>query len=147
VDTSALSQDDLEAILHAPFRVFSLVASADRPADEAQFRRLGEELLAARSVFVEGTIGRTMIEAVSSNLEVLWTAYQAADTSPKSGLKRAMKALQRVPEAEGIAVRDWLIGLGVGIAQARHTIGERVISDAEHGAIRDLARWLDRPVP
>ncbi len=145
--SESLSQDDWEAILHAPFRVYTLVASADGPPVESQYRHLGEAILAGRESFGEGTVGRTMVDTLVANQDVLWAGYQASGRSPKDGLKRAVKALRQVPEGESAAVRAWLVALGITIGEVRRTVGEATISESEQLAIRDLTKWLDSPIP
>ncbi|MEK6720799.1 MAG: hypothetical protein AABZ33_09040 [Chloroflexota bacterium] len=146
-DPERISRDDWETILHAPFQVYSLVAAADGEATEAQFRRLSEEIVMARGHFSDGTIGFTMAETLAANLDPFWAAYQASGRSPKDVLKRVKKALRKAPDGEAIAIRDWLLALAVRIGDARRGMGVDVISSNEAIAIRDLAGWLDRPVP
>ncbi len=146
-DPDRLTRGDWEAILHAPFHVYSAVASIDGTPLEAQFRRLGEEIASGSGVFVEGTIGRTMIDALVENMEPLWAGYQASGRSVEDGLKGATKALRRAPEGEAVAIRDWLLVLARRIAEARRTIGAESVSPDEASTIRDIADWLERPLP
>src|SRR3972149_7925400 len=114
---------DWEAVLHAPFHVTSAVASIDGEPLEAQFRRLGEEIASGGGVFAEGTIGRTMIDALAENMEPLWAGYQASARPVKDGLTRATKALRKAPEDEAVALRDWLLALALGVAGGRRAGG------------------------
>lgn len=146
-DLEKLSRDDWEALVQAPFRVYSTIAPADGEPMEAQFRALREEVEAARSVFEPTTIGHAMIDGVASNLDVLWETYQTSNRSPKDGLKRAVKALRRAPEPESIQIRDWLLMLAVRIAAVRRVVGDETVTPNEASAIHDLAGWLGRPEP
>lgn len=146
-DPDRISRGDWETILHAPFQVYRLVASAEGVATEAHFRRLTEEITGARGHFSDGTIGLTMAETLAANLDAFWAAHQATDRSPKDGLKRVRKALRKAPEDESLAIRDWLVSLAVRIADARREMGAGSVSEGEQGAITDLAGWLDRPTP
>lgn len=146
-DPGRLDRGDWEAVLHAPFHVYSAVASIDGEPLEAQFRRLGEEIASGSGVFAEGTIGRTMIDALAENMEPLWAGYQASGRSVKDGLKRATKALRRAPDDESIAIRDWLLVLALAIADARRTVGTESVTPDEASTIRDVADWLELPGP
>lgn len=146
-EADRLRKGEWEAILHAPFHVYSAVASADGEPMEAQFRALREQLEHGRASFADGTVGRTMVETLAANLDALWAGYQAAGRSPKDGLGRARKALDRIPDQASIDVRDWMIGLAGRIAAARRTIGEGAVSDAEREVLSSVASWLDRPSP
>jgi hypothetical protein len=147
-DRRRLSKSDWEALLHAPFHVYAVVAAVDGEPVEAQFRRLREEIEAAPGAFGDGTIGREMGDALAGSLDVLWDGYHAADRSPRDGLKRAAKVLKKkATEVEASAVIDWLVGLAVHVAEASRTVGEPTISLGEMNAIRDVAGWLDRPAP
>lgn len=146
-DPAKLKRDDWEALLHAPFAVYSSVAGADEPAMEAQFRRLGDEIVAGQGAFPDATIGRAMADAVAANMDMLWGAYHASGRKPQDVIKRAVKALRRAPEDEAVAIRDWLLVMAVRIANASRTSGEAAVSPAESTAIRDLAGWLKRPMP
>lgn len=146
-DPKRLERDDWEAIVHAPFHVYSAVASIDGTPLEAQFRRLGEELEVGRGTFAESTIGRTMVETLTENLDALWAGYHALGRSSEDGLNRAMKALGKAPDGEALAIRDWLLVLAKRIAEARRTVGAEAISLDEASTIRDIAAWLDRPAP
>lgn len=146
-DPGRLERGDWEAVLHAPFHVYSAVASIDGEPLEAQFRRLGEEIASGSGVFAEGTIGRTMIDALAENMEPLWAGYQASGRSVKDGLKQAVKALCRAPEDESVAIRDWLLVLALAIAEVRRTVGAESVTPDEASTIRDVADWLDRPLP
>ncbi len=146
-DPGRLKRGDWEAVLHAPFHVYSAVASIDGEPLEAQFRRLGDEIAAGAGTFAEGTIGRTMLEALAENMEPLWAGYQASDRSVSDGLKRARKALRRVPDDESVAIRDWLLVLALAIAEARRTVGAESVTPDEAGTIRDIASWLEVPAP
>ncbi|MDP1839028.1 MAG: hypothetical protein Q8L19_11055, partial [Reyranella sp.] len=140
-------RDDWEALLQAPFAVYSTVAGADEPATEAQFRRLGDEILAGQGAFPDATIGRAMAEAVAANVDMLWGAYHASGRKPHDVIKRAVKALGRAPDDEAVAIRDWLLAMAVRIAEASRMAGEAAVSPVETSAIRDLAGWLQRPMP
>jgi len=146
-DPGRLNRGDWEAVLHAPFHVYSAVASIDGEPLEAQFRRLGDEIASGGRVFAEGTIGRTMIDALAENMEPLWAGYQASGRPVKDGLKQAVKALRGAPEDESVAIRDWLLVLALAIAEARRTVGAESVSPDEANTIRDVADWLDRPLP
>jgi hypothetical protein len=142
-----LTNDEWDAIVRAPFCVYSLVASADRPPDAAQFRVLAEEITAARTTFPATSLGHALVEAIVADQEGVWAAYQASGLPPRDGIKRSMQALRRVSEPEAIAVRDWLLTLATAIARSEHMMGEPPISDPEARAIEDLAGWLERPIP
>jgi hypothetical protein len=146
-DERRLSRNDWEALLHAPLHVYAAVASVDGEPVEAQFRRLREEIEAARSLFTATSVGQGMSDALAANLDVLWDGYQAADRSVRDGLKRASKVLRRLPEPESTDIPDWLLLVAVRIAEARRTVGEEPISPAEAKTIKDVADWLDRPPP
>lgn len=146
-DPGRLERGDWEAVLHAPFHVYSAVASIDGEPLEAQFRRLGDEIASGGGVFAEGTIGRTMIDALAENMEPLWAGYQASGRSVKDGLKRATEALRRAPDDESTAIRDWLLNLALRIAEVRRTVGAESVSPEEASTIRDVADWLERPGP
>jgi len=146
-DPGRLTRGDWEAVLHAPFHVYSAVASIDGEPLEAQFRRLGDEIASGGRVFAEGTIGRTMIDALAENMEPLWAGYQASARPVKDGLTRATKALRQAPDDESVAIRDWLLALALAIAEARRTVGAESVSPDEANTIRDVADWLDRPLP
>src|SRR3970040_662710 len=107
-DPGRLNRGDWEAVLHAPFHVYSAVASIDGKPLEAQFRRLGDEIASGGGVFAEGTIGRTMIDALAENMEPLWAGYQASARPVKDGLTRATKALRQGADDEVVAIRRWL---------------------------------------
>jgi hypothetical protein len=124
-----------------------MVASADGEAMEAQFRRLREEIAAAPSVFGDLTIGHMAAEALSADLDGIWDAYQAAGQSPRDGLKRAIKALRRVPDPESRAYRHWLLTLAMQIADATRSMGDPRVSPNEAEVIRVLAESLDEPEP
>ncbi len=142
-----ISRDDWQTIIHAPLHVYRLVASVESEPIEAQFRRLTEELQAAIGTMASGSVGQLMAEALVGNLDALWIAFRDANRNPRDGLKRVKRALRKAPEDGSIAVRDWLVMLGVWIAEARHDMGGPAISDAEAGAVRDVAGWVGRPVP
>ncbi len=142
-----LSRDEWESLLHAPFCVYSALVATEPEVTEAQFRCLREEVLAARQTFADGTMGRTLAESVAANLDVLWSAYQNSGRHPGDDLKRARKALDKVPDEESTAIRDWLIVLGIRLARADRTVGEPPVSHEEVSAIRDIAGWLKRPIP
>lgn len=146
-DPAKLSRDDWEALLHAPFAVYSTVAGADEPAMEAQFRRLGDEILAGQGAFPDATIGRALAEAVAANVDMLWGAFHASGRKPRDVITRAVAALRRAPDDEAVAIRDWLLAMAVRIAEASRTSGEAAVSPVETSAIRDLAGWLQRPMP
>lgn len=146
-DPAKLSRDDWEALLHAPFAVYSSVAGADQPAMEAQFRRLRDEIVAGQGAFPDGTIGRAMADAVAANMDMLWGAYHASGRKPQDVIKRAVKALRRVPDDEAVAIRDWLLVMAVRVAVASRMAGRAAVSSVESAAIRDLAGWLQRPMP
>ncbi len=142
-----LSDDEWTALLQAPFCVYSLVASAEGPPDTVQFRTMTDEVEAARAVFPSGTIGHVFIEAVAADMLGLWAIHHASGASPKAGIKTAMKALGRVAETDGIAIRDWLMVLAERVAASTRMMGQPPISAGEERAIRDLSKWLDRPAP
>ncbi len=146
-DPEVLSRDEWEALLHAPFCVYSALVATEPEAGEAQFRCLREEILAARQAFADGTIGWTLTESVAANLDVLWAAYQGSGRHPGDDLKRARKALDKVPDDESTAIRDWLIVLAIRVARADRTLGEPPVSHEDLSAIRDIAGWLKRPIP
>jgi hypothetical protein len=146
-DGGRLANDDRDAILYAPFDVYATVASADGPPSAAQFRRMSDEIESARATFAHDTVGRTMMTTLARDLEPLWAAYHESARPARDGLKRAAKALRQVPDDEAIAMRDWLIVLAVRIAESNRMVGGAMISAAEAAAIRDVAGWLDRPVP
>jgi hypothetical protein len=142
-----LSRDDWEAILHAPFHVYSAVASADGVPSESEFRSLRDGIEASRAAFGGIGVGHEMIETLAGNLDVLWAGYQASGRSAKDGVKRAVKALRRVQEAESAAIRDWLLLLGIQVAEARKIIGEEPVNPGEQQVIAEVAAWLERPLP
>ncbi len=142
-----LSRDQLEAVLHAPLFVYSMVAGADGEAIAGQFMRLREEVAAGSDAFPDMTVGSVVAQALAANLDVLWEGYQAAGRSPRDGLKRAVKALRRVPDQEAHAYRQWLLTLAMQVADVRHGMGEPRVSPNEAGAIRELAGWLGEPAP
>ncbi len=146
-DRASLSGDQWEALLHMPFAVYSSVTDADDGGAEAQFRSFREEIEHGRSVFPEGTTGADLANAVAGNLDVLWSAYQASGRSPEEVVGRGMKVLRRIDDGESEAIRDWLLVVALGAARAIHTVGEPPVSWSEVFALRDLARWLKRPVP
>jgi hypothetical protein len=146
-DGGRLENDDRDAILYAPFDVYATVASADGPPGAAQFRRMCDEIEAARGTFAHDTVGRTMVTTLAMDLEPLWAAYHESARPARDGLKRAAKALRKVPDDEAIAIGDWLIVLAVRIAESNRMVGGAMISVEEAAAIRDVAGWLDRPVP
>jgi hypothetical protein len=142
-----LSRGEWESLLHAPFCVYSAVAATEPEVTEAQFRCLRDEILAAPQAFADGTIGWTLAETLTANLDVLWAAYRNSGRHPGDDLKRARKALKKVPDDESAAIRDWLIVLGIRVARADRTVGEPPVSHEEVSALRDIAGWLQRPVP
>ncbi len=146
-DPNRISRDDWETILHAPFQVYSLIASIDGEPSEAQYRRLTEEIVGARGHFSEGTIGLVMSETLAANLDAFWAAYHASGRSPKDGLKRVKKALGKAPDDEAVAIRDWIVALAMRVADARREMGAEAVSPDEATAILELAGWLDRPAP
>lgn len=146
-DPDRISRGDWETILHAPFQVYRLVASADGEPTEAQFRRLTEEIVGARRHFSDGTIGLTMTETLAANLDAFWAAHLAAERSPRDGLKRLKKALRKAPDDESTAIRDWLVALAARIADARREVGAESVTEREGRAIAEIAGWLDRPRP
>ncbi len=146
-DPEKLSRDDWEALLHAPFAVYSTIVAADEEATLAQFRHLNEELLTGQGTFADGSIGRAMAEAVAANADILWEAYRASGRHPRDVIRRAMGGLRQVPDEEAVAIRDWLLVLAVGVAEADRVIGEPTVSWDEASAIRELAGWLKRPMP
>ncbi len=146
-DSPELSRTEWESLLHAPLCVYTAVAAAEAEATQAQFRSLRDEVAAARQAFADGTIGRTLAETVTVNLDMLWAAYGSAGRHPRDDLKRARKVLDRASAEESAAVRDWLIVLGIRVAQADRTVGEPPVSPEEASAIRDIAGWLQRPIP
>lgn len=142
-----LKRRDWEAILHAPFYAYTHVGSADGTPIEAQFRRLGEEIAAGQDLFHEGSLGGTMAAALNENLDPLWAGFRAAGRSPEDGLGRARKALRKAGDAESAGIRDWILAMAARVAEVRRTVGTDAVSLSETEAIRDVARWLDRPVP
>lgn len=144
--SDTLKRGEWESVLHAPFHVYSVVARVDGEPDEAQFRRLGEEIVAGRAIFPDGSLGARIADALADNVDPLWAAYQASGRSPKDGLVRARKALKRTTDEESIAIRDWWISLGIRVAEVRRTLGTDAVSDNETGAISEIAGWLKRPV-
>jgi len=144
-DPDRISKGDWTVILHAPYLVYRFVAAADGEPLEAQFRRFSEEIGAARGHFSDGTIGAMLAETLAGNLDAFWAASHEAGRSPKDGLKRVKKALRKAPEDESIAIRDWLVTLGIQIADARREVGADAVSPDEVAAIRDIAGWVDRP--
>lgn len=146
-EADRLRKGEWEAILHAPFHVYTVVASADGEPMAAQFRALRDRLEQGPGAFPEGSVGRTMVDTLGLNIDALWAGYQATGRSPKDGLGRARKALGRIPDEASAGVRDWLVELAGHIAAARRTIGEDSVSEAERQAVRDVAAWLDRPLP
>ena len=146
-DSVELSRDEWESLLHAPFCVYSAVAATELDVTVAQFRCLRDEILAAQQTFADGTFGRTLAESVAANLDVLWSAYQNSGRHPGDDLKRARKALDKVPDEESAAIRDWLIVLAIRVARADRTVGGQPVSHEEVSAIRDIAGWLQRPIP
>lgn len=146
-DAPDLSRTEWESLLHAPLCVYTAAAAAEAEATQAQFRCLREEVAAARQAFADGTIGRMLAETVTANLDVLWAAYQGSGRHPRDDLKRAREVLDRAPAEESAAVRDWLIVLAIRVAQADRTVGEPPVSSEEASAIRDIAGWLQRPIP
>ncbi len=141
------SRDQWEHILHAPFHAYMHVAGADGRPIEAQFRRLTEELAAGRELFPEGTLGGLMVAALTENLDALWAGFRAAARSPKDGLVQAQKTLDRAEDADSEAIRDWVIAVAIGIAEARRVVGIEAVSPTEAAAISDVADWLRRPLP
>lgn len=139
--------DQWERILHAPFHAYMHVGGADGPPIEAQFRRLTEELAAGRELFAEGSLGGLMAVALAENLDALWEGFRAAARSPKDGLVRARKTLDRAGDDESEAIRDWIIALAIGIAEARRVLGTEAVSPTEAAAVNDVAEWLQRPLP
>jgi len=146
-DPVNLPREDWEALLQAPLGVYAAVAAAGGEATAAQFRRLREELAGAEGSFAAGSTGRLMVESVSANLDLLWEAQQVAGRTPADVVKRAVRALGRVPREESEAIRDWLAVLAVRIAEADRVVGEGPLTWDELDAIRALAGWLRRPVP
>ncbi len=146
-DPADLSRDEWESLLHAPICVYLTVVATETEATEAQFRCLREEIAAAGQAFADGTIGWTLAEAVTANLDVLWAAYQSSGRHPGQDLKRARKVLDKVPDDESAAVRDWLVVLAIRVAKADRTVGDPPVSHEELSAIRDVAGWLRRPIP
>ncbi len=146
-DQVRLSGDDWEALLRLPFAAYSAASQAGEAAGAAQFRRFHEELDAGRAAFAEGTTGASLTDALAANPDTLWSAYHAEGKSPEDAAKRGMKVLRKVPEAESIAIRDWLLLVALRVAAAYRVVGEEPVSRDEAYAIRDLAKWLDRPLP
>lgn len=146
-DRLALSAGQWEALLHMPFAVNSTVSEADEGAAVAQFRAFREQIEQGRSAFVQGSVGADLAGAVADSLDLLWSAYRAAGRSPEDVVKRGMQVLRKLPEDDSVAIRDWLLNLGLRIAGATRTVGAPPITWGEVFALRDLARWLKRPVP
>lgn len=147
-DPDRISRGDWETLLHAPFRVYSLVAGAEgEEPGVAQFRALTESLHAATGHFEGGTIGHVLVATLVNDLDPLWAAYGASSRSGKDGLRAVPRALREAPEDEGVAIRDWLLDLAIDVAEARRTLGERALSAPESKIIGEIAGWLDRPKP
>ncbi len=146
-DPAQLNADQWQALLHMPFGVYSAVAEAGAAAGAAQFRRFREEIEAGQSAFAAGTTGASLTDALAANLDTLWSAYHATGRSPQDTVKRGVKVLGKVPEAESVAIRDWLLVMAVGVAAAYRVVGAAPVSWDEVYAIRDLAKWVKRPVP
>lgn len=146
-DPANLSRDDWEALLHAPFAVYSILVESEAEVTGAQFRRLREQLASAADTFAEDTVGRTLVDSVNANLDVLWDAYLVAGRASADVIRRAAKALGRVPADESEAVRDWMLRLAVHVAESNRVVGEGPVSWDELDAIRELAGLLKRPVP
>lgn len=147
-DARDLSRDEWEALMHAPFHAYVHVAgSEDEEPIAAQFRLLVDEINAGQEQFPDGSLGRTLVTTLNANLDALWAGFQASGRSAKDGLSRARKVLDRGDPGDSTAIRDWLIGLAIAVAEARRTVGTDAISDDERKAIADVAGWLDRPVP
>ena len=146
-DEVQLSGEQWEALLHMPFGAYSTVAEAGEPAGEAQFRRFVEEIEAGRTAFAEGSTGATLTDALAANLDTLWSAYHASGRSAQDVVKRGVRVLGKVPDAESVAIRDWLLVMAVGVAAATRVVSEPPVSWDEMFAIRDLAKWVKRPVP
>ena len=146
-DSPELSREEWESLLHAPFCVYLAVIATEAEVTQAQFRALREEVAAARQAFGDGTIGWTLAETLTANLDMLWAAYQSSGRHPGHDLKRARKVLGKVPDDESAAVRDWLIVLAIRLARADRTVGKPPVSHEEVSAIRDIAGWLQRPIP
>ncbi len=147
-DPDKIARDDWETLLHAPFRVYSLVAGAEGAEPTvAQFRALTEALTAATGRFEGGTIGHVLAATLVADLDPLWTSYGASHRSPKDGLKHVKRALRSAPDDEAIEISDWLVDLAVTIARSSRTMGEAALSAQEATAVREIAGWLDRPTP
>ena len=146
-DPAKLSGDQWQALLHMPFGAYSAIAETSDAAGGAPFRRFREVIEAGRSGFAEGTTGATLTDALAANLDSLWSAYHASGRSPQDAVKRGVKVLGKVPEADSVAIRDWLLVMAVGVAAATRVVGEPPVSWDEVYAIRDLAKWVMRPVP
>lgn len=142
-----LGRDDWESILHAPLHAYVHVGGADAPLMEAQFRRLTDEIAAGREAFADGSLGQLMVVGLAENLDPLWAGFHAAGRSPRNGLSRARKALRKADDAESEAIRDWIVALAAHVAEASRTLGTDAVSPAETEALRDVAAWLDRPLP
>ena len=142
-----LSRNEWEALLQMPLGVYSAVVEAGEEALEAQFRRFQEELGAGASAFPVGTTGATLVEALLANLDSLWAAFHASGRSPGDAVKRGVKVLRKVPDAESVALRDWLLLVAVHIAGASRIVGEDPVSPDEVSVIQHLASWVKRPVP
>ena len=142
-----LSRTEWEALLQMPLGVYSAVVEAGDEALEAQYRRFQEELGAGASAFAAGTTGATLVDALSANLDSLWATFHASERSPEDAVKRGAKVLRKVPEAESVALRDWLLLMAVHIAAASRTVGEAPVSPDEVSVIQHLAKWIKRPVP
>ena len=141
------SSDQWEHILHAPFHAYMHVGGADGPPIEAQFRRLTEELAAGRESFPEGSLGGLVSAALVENLDALWAGFRAAARSPKDGLVRARKVLDKAELDDSEAIRDWIIAVAIGVGEARRVMGTEAVSPTEAAAVNDIADWLRRPVP
>ncbi len=146
-DSADLSGDQWEVLLKLPFAAYTIVATAGDVANEAQFRCFREEIEHGRASFGDGTTGAALTDAVAENLDMLWSAYRASGRSPEDLAKRGVKVLGKVPEGESVAVRDWLLLVALRVAAASRVVGEPPVSWSEVYALKDLARWLKRPVP
>jgi hypothetical protein len=142
-----LSRDDWEAILHAPFHVYSAAASADGVPSATQFRRLREEIDAGPGAFAGAGVGHEMMATLAGNLDVLWAGYQASGRSVRDGVKRVVKSLGKISEAESAAIRDWLLLLAIHVAEARKVIGGESVNPDEQKVIAEVGSWLERTLP
>jgi len=142
-----LGSDGLEAVVRAPFHAYRHVAEVYGDATEAQFRRLTDEIAAARARFAPGTLGASAIDLLVVRLDELLVASRESGRSHKAGLQRAERVLRKAPANESEAYRDWILELAVRVAEVTRFAGEAPVMEAETRAIAEVATWLRRPRP